>query len=181
MSRPLKAIRRISPVASVLLGCILSFIALKFNWTTLVQSLSILQKGSFLMAGFIVTAFNLRFKLVDALCSDNFSSGEMERLSRVFKKCRNTLELCIFLFLLSAFLMSVAPLLLNSPIPNNYSHLTWGLFTASCVSYIWILKSFRELEDGLISKIKKKKQTKEATATLEKAKILYQPTPNKNP
>ncbi len=166
---------KLSPFLIGGIGCFVAWYCVHVQWISLKDSLAGLQRSAFVMAGFIVAAFNLRFKLVDALTGSFFNSGEMERMRGFFKKCRFRLERYILIFLITAVYMSMSPLAGETGVrAMAVSILGWGLFLYCATGYWGILKSFRDLEDGMLEKIRKDKHSKEIAKLNENAEKLVE-------
>lgn len=166
---------KLSPFLLGGVGCFVAWYSVHIQWISLKDSLAGLQRSAFVMAGFIVAAFNLRFKLVDALTGSFFNSAEMGRMRGFFKKCRFRLERYILIFLTTAVYMSMSPLAGDTGVrAMSVSTLGWGLFIYCATGYWGILKSFRDLEDGMLERIRNDKHAKEIAKLKEDAEKLVE-------
>lgn len=161
-------LRKLAPF--VMVGIAVSGLFVLSHWCGIISvtsSLQSLNRSSFLMAGFIVAAFNLRFKLIDTLVGEHYSSSEMRRIRPFIQACRSRLDWNIYLFLLTSFLMAISSVVNpGSSFSNYFASILWGLFTASVLGYFRIISSFRDLEEGLIDKVQSSKRKAEAEEIL---------------
>lgn len=147
------------------------YFCLRFQVFKASDQLDGMQKIAFIMAGFVVAAFNLRFKLVDALLSDILTSTALEKSSPIFERCRTRIENYIYLFVATAGLGGIAPLLKDVKIWEDvWSIGVWSLFITSCCGYRNILNSFKELENSLVERTISKKKAEEFKKMQKRAK-----------
>ena len=107
------------------------------------------------LAGFSVAAFNLRFRLIDSLQKWASSKAQVDRLSEIFKDCRKAIDWCIILFAITATFLGFSKVIdpQNSGACIIYAGIGYGLFAASLIEFLKILKSFRALEDFTLDMI----------------------------
>ncbi len=135
---------------------------------TLENALNGLKQTAFVVTGFIIAAFNLRFKLVEAMIGPHFSSRQMAKMRSLFQRCRDRLTSYIFYCVATATAMSVFPLVGDShPISLWLSILGWGLFVHALHGYLLVLTSFNELEDGMFDKSLEDKRSEKVAELLE--------------
>jgi hypothetical protein len=113
------------------------------------KSLEGVMGAAVVLAGFSVAAFNLRFRLIDALQKWATSKARIQRLGEMFTSCRGALDKCICLFVITAAVLAFGKVinLESSPAAIAFASVGYGLFFASLLEFLKILRSFRALED----------------------------------
>lgn len=111
--------------------------------------------ASVVLAGFSVAAFNLRFRIVDTLQKWSSSQDQARRLGTMFADCRKAIDNCIVLFVFTAAILAFGKVLdvANKPLAIAFAAVAYGLFSASLLEFLKILKSFRALEDFTLQMI----------------------------
>ncbi|MCB0320819.1 MAG: hypothetical protein KDD60_07820 [Bdellovibrionales bacterium] len=127
--------------------------------------LQAVQRLAFVNAGFIVAAFNLRFRLLDIATKEWFSLTQFQNLSTLLKNCTERIGRLIFYYVLCSAAMSMAPMAIG------VYGLDWvgvgfgfGIFVAGLAEFLRVLGSFRRLEEFTLTareKILEKEQLDE--------------------
>ena len=103
-------------IIEVLIGIFIAVIALAFS-RFLIESvggeniLNGLRNVSFIMMGFVVVAFNLRFKLIDLFGKNLYSLKEQRKLGFIVKAKINNINFILVLFVLTAASTGLSPLI----------------------------------------------------------------------
>lgn len=138
-------------------GVVAFFVAWKWSTTSIESLLDASQKLAFINSGFIVAAFNLRFKMLDILAKDWFKRSEFDELSRAMEGCTNRINRQIIFYVLVSAAMACAPLaeplilILRAVVVAT----CFFLFILGLAKFLQLLFSFSRLEDFACTAIKR--------------------------
>lgn len=136
---------------------LIGFLALSVFWTIakeldateILDALNVLQKLAIILGGFIVAAFNLRFRLTDVLMKDWFNSSEFERLQKIVSGCSVRVGKRIGFFVILSVGLGLAPFV---PEFADLGKQRWAAaflstgFVLAAYSFFEILNAFTTLE-----------------------------------
>jgi len=128
-----------------------------------------LRNSAFVIMGFIVAAFNLRFKLADLIGTGQYSVKEQRKLGRIIQSKINNINFILILFVITAAAAGFSSLVgtlwyLTNPIIE----LSFVLFAISVYSFILILISFNDVENFKIEINQRSAERNEAERLLKK-------------
>ncbi len=121
----------------------------------LLQSAKLLPLLAVPLAGFVVAAFNLRFRMLDTVQKLTLDHGEKEGFKRLFRRCKKAINISIVCFVLTTFLMAVGSVFAQFDCWASIYMVSvaWYFFVVSLLKFIRILETFGTLEDFNLSKI----------------------------
>jgi hypothetical protein len=143
------------------------FVACMWGLLTPTKAIEGSSKAAFVVAGYIVSAFNLRFRIIDTVQKDFVNYAQAKRLKEIYSKCRTRLDRWIIFFVFTATMCAISIIIPFGKLETTAAVAIWSLFITSGIGFLWILRSFRDLEDGILERIEKVK-AEQAFAQIEK-------------
>lgn len=128
-----------------------------------------LQKIAFVSAAFAVTAYNLRTRVIDLVLKIESSPTQVAVFCRTARDCGKKLTDLVLLFTITSLSLGALTLFNSGSVTAKYATLiSVALFTASCVSFIYILFSFERLERFALDQAEHNARVKETNKLLIK-------------
>ncbi|WP_367874014.1 hypothetical protein [Luteolibacter sp. Populi] len=120
------------------------------------EASSYLTPAAVVLAGFSVAAFNLRFRIIDAMLKVELKKSQVEHLTEVFGECRANIDRCLFLFVFTTLILVSGKFVERCPwwLAAGFLSVGAGLFVRSLVRFLEILYALRKLEDFSLSMIR---------------------------
>lgn len=151
----------LNPKLIALVCSVAVVLALWFSDKTGIDPVSLLdmaQKVAFVMTGFIVAAFNLRFKMMDLQARSELSYSQHQKISGITLACTCRLTKMILYFILSAVFLVVAPVFGSLSFISGYiAGFAAILLLFGAAFFVDILFSFEQVEKKLVEVISKSK------------------------
>lgn len=136
--------------ASYLVAILLSVLIVKAGLRggmSISSMLDGMRNIAFVNAGFIVAAFNLRFRAIDLMKFDGFTLDQVTAVNLKVSKCCERLTHLVLLFVFTSAIMALAPILGHAPDLAGYVlGFTIWLFLCGLFSFVYILFAFESLE-----------------------------------
>ena len=125
--------------------------------------LSGFQKIAFVAAAFAVTAYNLRTRVVDFVLKVNAKPSRVDEFCRIARDCGRRLTNLVMLFTVTAAWLGALTIFKEGTLLARLAASgSLALFSASIVSFFYIIFSFERLERFALDEAEHAARTKEA-------------------
>ena len=122
-----------------------------------------LQKIAFVSAAFAVTAYNLRTRVVDFVLKIGGKPARVDEFCRIARGCGKRLTNLVLLFTVTAAWLGGLTLFTAGTVAAQIATVgALGLFSASLVSFVYIVFSFERLERFALDEAEITARTNEA-------------------
>lgn len=123
-----------------------------------------LQKVAFVAAAFAVTAYNLRTRVVDLVLKIEGKPARIDAFCGIARACGRRLTNLVVLFTLTSAWLAGLTVFRDKPVYAKWTSLgAVLLFTASTVSFLYIIFAFERLERFALDEAENNARDKEAT------------------